>query len=83
MHADSFEYQVRSPVGSPVVFKKNSVNNSPIPQKYDDFYNIEKSPTSTSYKDWSSADYQSIRKVPAEINSLRQTFDVKSHSKLQ
>lgn len=64
MHADSFEYQVRSPVGSPVIYKKSSINSSPIQPKYEEFYNIEKSPTSNSYKDWASADYQSIKRVP-------------------
>lgn len=83
MNIDNLPYSSRSTISSPIITRRSPPTFGSNDYKFYDSSSINKSVGYPNTQDWSNSDYQNLRRVPDEINSLRQTFDVRAHSNYQ
>lgn len=73
----------RQSVSSPLFSKKSPSKYIPYEPKYIEPYVSNKSVHYSSHDEWANPDFHSLKRVPDEVNHLRQTFDFKTNSKIQ
>lgn len=83
MNIDNLPYPSRPTISSPIISRRSPPKFSQSDYKFYESPSINKSVGYSNTQDWTSSDYQNLRRVPDEVNNLRQTFDVRTHTDYQ